>query len=234
MMKHLFGGAFFIPFLTGPMSRNYGAAGDATPDKKSEAEKGYSMKREFLQNFKVGDQPLPKEVIDAILDENSHDIGETKKQFADYDTLKEQLAAANKTIEDFKGMDIDGVKRAADEWKAKAEQVEKDAAARIADMEFDSDLKDAVAASRGRNAKAIRALLDVDALKASKNRAQDIKAALDTLNKDNDYLFVSTQSPPPYSPGAGTQAILGSYDPEMAAIRRAAGVKSTIKENENG
>ena len=24
------------------------------------------MKREFLQNFKVGDQPLPKEVIDAI------------------------------------------------------------------------------------------------------------------------------------------------------------------------
>ena len=25
------------------------------------------MKREFLQNFKVGDQPLPKEVIDAIM-----------------------------------------------------------------------------------------------------------------------------------------------------------------------
>ena len=192
------------------------------------------MKREFLQNFKVGDQPLPKEVIEAILDENSHDIGETKKQFADYDALKEQLAAANKAIEDFKGMDIDGVKRAADEWKAKAEQAEKDAAARIADMEFDSDLKDAVAAFRGRNAKAIRALLDVDALKASKNREQDIKVALDALKKDNDYLFESAQTPPPYSPGAGTQAMLGDYDPEMAAIRRAAGIKTTVKEKENG
>lgn len=28
------------------------------------------MKREFLQNLKVGDQPLSKEVIDAILAEN--------------------------------------------------------------------------------------------------------------------------------------------------------------------
>ena len=28
------------------------------------------MKREFLQNFKVGDQALPKEIIDAIMDEN--------------------------------------------------------------------------------------------------------------------------------------------------------------------
>ena len=27
------------------------------------------MKREFLQNIKVGDQPLPKEVIDSILNE---------------------------------------------------------------------------------------------------------------------------------------------------------------------
>ncbi len=32
------------------------------------------MKREFLQNLRVGDQPLPKEVIDAIMEENGKDI----------------------------------------------------------------------------------------------------------------------------------------------------------------
>lgn len=32
------------------------------------------MKREFLQNFKVGEEPLPKEVIDAIMEENGRDI----------------------------------------------------------------------------------------------------------------------------------------------------------------
>lgn len=36
------------------------------------------MKREFLQNFKVGDQSLPKEIIDAILDENGKDIESVK------------------------------------------------------------------------------------------------------------------------------------------------------------
>ena len=32
------------------------------------------MKREFLQSFRVGDQSLPKEVIDAIMEENGRDI----------------------------------------------------------------------------------------------------------------------------------------------------------------
>ena len=52
------------------------------------------MKREFLQNFKIDDQALPKEVIDAIMEENSRDIESVKKTFADYDTIKEQLGEA--------------------------------------------------------------------------------------------------------------------------------------------
>lgn len=32
------------------------------------------MKREFLQNLTVGDQPLPKEVIDAIMDAHGKDL----------------------------------------------------------------------------------------------------------------------------------------------------------------
>ena len=32
------------------------------------------MKREFLQNIRLGEEPLPKEVIDAIMAENGKDI----------------------------------------------------------------------------------------------------------------------------------------------------------------
>ena len=32
------------------------------------------MKREFLQNLKVGDEPLPKDIIDAILDAHGKDL----------------------------------------------------------------------------------------------------------------------------------------------------------------
>ena len=37
------------------------------------------MKREFLQSFKVGDQPLPKEIVDAIMEKNGQDIESAKQ-----------------------------------------------------------------------------------------------------------------------------------------------------------
>ena len=46
------------------------------------------MKTEFLQNFKVGDQPLPKEIIDATLSE-----AETLKLMSDGSDLEIQLRA---------------------------------------------------------------------------------------------------------------------------------------------
>ena len=45
------------------------------------------MKREFLQEFKVGEQSLPKDVIDAIMAENGRDIQRVKAGFADYEAL---------------------------------------------------------------------------------------------------------------------------------------------------
>ncbi len=37
------------------------------------------MKREFLQNFKVGENSLPKEIIDAIMEQNGMDIQQAKQ-----------------------------------------------------------------------------------------------------------------------------------------------------------
>ena len=181
------------------------------------------MKREFLQNFKVGGEALPKEVIDAIMEENGRDIEAAKKPFSDYETVRQQLADANKTIEGFKAMDIDGVKKAADDWKQKFEQAQKEADERIAEIQFDSMLESAITAARGRSARAVKALLDTDALKASKDQKADIAAALEALKKENGYLF-ETETPPPYAPGAGTQN-MGQSDSLTASIRAAAGLK---------
>lgn len=181
------------------------------------------MKREFIKGLLPD---ITDEVLDKIMGENGKDIEAAKKPFADYDTLKTQLADANKAIEDFKGMDIDGVKKAADDWKAKYEQAEKDHAAKLADMEFDGLLSSAVSTAKGKNAKAIRALLDVDALKSSKNQSDDIKAALDALKKDSGYLFEDAETPPPYAPGPGKNPVQTKYTPEVNAIRAAAGLKT--------
>ena len=163
------------------------------------------MKREFLQNFKIGDQVLTKEIIDAIMEENGRDIEAAKKPFADYDTIKEQLAEAQKTIKGFQDQDIEGVRQSAKDWEKKYNQAIADHQKQMDDLAFDGALKDAIAEAKGRNDKAIRALLDVDALKTSKNQAADIKAALEGVKKDNGYLFNDGQNPPPpFSAGAGT------------------------------
>ena len=61
------------------------------------------MKREFLQNIKVGDQPLPKEAIDAILDEHSRSIGAIK---AEKESLATQLQTAKDGLKAFEGVDV--------------------------------------------------------------------------------------------------------------------------------
>ena len=73
------------------------------------------MKREFLQNFKVGDQPIPKEIIDAIMDENGKDIEAAKKPFADYDSIKEQLQTAKDGLKAFDGVNVEKLQGKIDE-----------------------------------------------------------------------------------------------------------------------
>ena len=60
-------------------------------------------------------------------------------------------------------------------------------------MEFSSALDSALGASKARNSKAVRALLDIDALKASKNQTEDIRKAIEAVKAENDYLFESSE-----------------------------------------
>ena len=55
-------------------------------------------------------------------------------------------------------MDSDGIKKAADDWKHKAEQAEAKAKADIEAMQFDFALNDALTAAKARNSRAVKAL----------------------------------------------------------------------------
>ena len=167
------------------------------------------MKREFLQNFKVGDQPLPKEVIDAILDEHSRSIGAIK---AEKESLATQLQTAKDGLKAFEGVDVKDLQGQI--TKLQQDLADKDAAhqTELANMAFDRALEGAITAAKGRNPKAIKALLDVDTLKASKNQEADIKTALEGLQKESGYLFDNGQTPPPYAAGTGTNGSTGGSD----------------------
>ena len=56
------------------------------------------MKREFLQSLKVGDQPLPKDIVDAIMEENGRDIQAGKVWQEKYAQAQQQHEKALKDV----------------------------------------------------------------------------------------------------------------------------------------
>ena len=105
------------------------------------------MKTEFLQNFKVGDQPLPKEVIDAILAENGRDIEAIKTE---RDNLKTQLQTAKDGLKAFEGVDVKDLQSQITQLQQ--DLADKDTAhqAELANMAFDRKIEDAITAAKAR------------------------------------------------------------------------------------
>ena len=151
------------------------------------------MKREFLQEFRVADAPLPKEVIDAIMAENGRDIQKVKGSFADYEDMKAELSRLQQD---------QSFEAAAKAWEEKYTKAVEDHKAELAELTFRKALEEEITRVRGRNAKAITALLDVETLKESENQQQAIKEALASLKRESRYLFEG-DVPPPYAGGTG-------------------------------
>jgi len=83
------------------------------------------MQRKFLEDLGISD----KDTIDKILDENSTDIGKAKgevetiqKKLTDTEGLLEN---ANNEIKGYKEMDIESIKKSANDWEQKYKDLEK-------------------------------------------------------------------------------------------------------------
>jgi hypothetical protein len=169
------------------------------------------MKREFLQNLKVGEEALPKEIIDAIMQENGRDITAAKeaavKPYADYQAIKDE----NQRLKDQQGDGlVDG--KSAKDWKEAHDKLVADHKNEVDGINFRHALTEAITGAKGKNAKAITALLDVEALRGSEDQQKAITAALEALKKDSGYLFDEDKNPPPYARGTGA----GNQPPEKA------------------
>lgn len=119
------------------------------------------------------------------------------KPIADYNKQKEKLDASDEkvktltaSLDKFKDVDPTALTQAIEDLKGKLTQKDAEFAQRLADRDFDDLINTNINTLKGKNAKAIKALLDVDALKQSKNQAEDIKTALEALQKADDSAFL--------------------------------------------
>lgn len=109
------------------------------------------------------------------------------------DNYKDSYETAQNALKEFDGVDVKDLNGKITKLTEDLKQKDADYQAKISDMEFNSVLDNAISASKAKNSKALKALLDVDALKASKNQTEDIKSAIDAVKAENGYLFVSDE-----------------------------------------
>ena len=160
-----------------------------------------------------------KTAINKAVDESYKTVNDWQKQVDKAETLKTTLAETQEKLKAFDGVDPAALNSEITKLKADLEQKEADYQAKIADRDFQDLLRESIASVKGRNTKAITALLDVDTLKASKNQKEDIAAALKVLTEaeDSKMLFGEPDSNP-----VGTGNLIGQVQKPNSGANDAA------------
>ena len=127
--------------------------------------------------------------FDKAIAANYKTVAEYDKQAGKLTAMTERAETAENTLKGFEGKDFDAITKDRDEWKQKHADLEKKHQEEADAREFNDLLTAAIGEAKGKNAKSIIANLDVDALKSSKNRDKDIKAAIAKVKESDGYLF---------------------------------------------
>lgn len=120
-------------------------------------------------------------------------------------TTEETLKTAQEDLKKFEGVDTEGLNKKIAELEKTITDNESSYKAKIEERDFNDLIEKAIAGKKGVNAKAIMALLDIDALKASKNQAQDIESQLEALAKAENSKMLFGE-PEPKNVGKGSSA----------------------------
>ena len=133
-------------------------------------------------------------------------------------------------LQAFAGVDIEALRGEVETLKKDMAAKEADFQSQLADRDFQSLLMAGITEAKGKNPKAIAALLDIDALKASKNQKEDTAAAIKALAESDAYLFgdSSTNTTPAKvkTGGEHTENNETSSDPFVAAAMKGAGLST--------
>lgn len=127
-----------------------------------------------------------------------------KGQKADLD---EQIKAANTTITELKknNKDNEALQRTIQDHEATIENLKKESAQKDFNYALDSTLKD----NKCKNAKALKALLDLDNIKFNEGKLEGLEGQLNALKESDGYLFDTSNPAPGNTGGAGNHPRVG-------------------------
>jgi hypothetical protein len=190
------------------------------------------MKRSDLEALE-----LSKEAIDAIMKLHGADIETHKSQLKiaedDAKVIQGQLDEANKAIDGFKKLDPEGIQKAADDYKqkaeafkAEAEQAKKDATAEIEKFKFTKDLEsELTSVHKVKDASDVLPKLNLEKIQRGEGEVKFIglDEQIKPLKETKSYLFDDGKPTPKIVAGTRTQT---GNEPSLAsAIADQLGIK---------
>ncbi len=137
------------------------------------------MRRSELKNL-----GLEADVIDQILEMNGDDINREKAKARKFEDEVKDLKSQLGDNTDVKKMEAER-----DEWKSKFETLEKQNKEEKEEKEFNDFLKSNFDEFKVKDEVSVKANLDFEKIKGSKDRTKEIKEQLTNVQKEKAYLF---------------------------------------------
>lgn len=189
------------------------------------------MKRDDLKTLGLDEEQISK-VLDMHHAEMDPKNSELEKVKDDLKAAQDKVATTEEALKKFEGADPAKLQEELKNLRAEMERKDAEHAQEIADRDFDMLVNSCIRDAKGVNPKAIAALLDVDALKASKNQKADVEAAIKelTTKEDSKMLFGEPESKP-----VGTGKLIGevqrpSGNTQDAAMRAVMGLPPVARQ----
>ena len=199
-----------------------------------------ALTRDSIKKLGITDE----ELITKLLNAHHAEVNPLREKAEQYDKVKADFDEQSKSIADLKASagdqeslqkQIADLTRPAQEKAAAHQKAIEEMQSKLQGAEFDKLLDDAITKAGGRRKASIRAELKLDELKASKDRSNDIDAAIKALkeSEDTSFLFGSDAKPSGarIDSSGRTDTRTDWNDAAMATARAVMGLKPTGKEN---
>lgn len=192
------------------------------------------MKREDLEKIKLTKEQIDK-VINLYHEEVTPIKEESEKTKAAYEKQKTELLAkedklktTEEALKNFEGVNVSELKEKISALNKELEEKDKNYKTELAERDFKSLLDSSIVEAKGKNKKAISALLDLDTLRESKNQKEDIQKALEELSKSEDSKMLFGEPEPSVVGNGSAIGAIGTSgnndNSEIDAIRAAMGL----------
>ncbi len=179
------------------------------------------MNREELKALGLTD-----EQIDKVMAAHGKVINTTKEQLdsvtTERDNLKEQIVERDTQLEELKKVDAEGLQAKIDELQQQNETTKTEYEEKLQQQAFDHTLEKTLTGANVRNTKALKALLDLEAIKLDGDKLLNLDSQLEGLKESDPYLFEQEEQndPKPNFTTGQHQTKGGNDDPFTAKLAK--------------